>query len=298
MAYYSPTFLSPNSNQEILESTPNEFSWQINGDTSQVAYRLYIRLNSDNSSIYDSTKTTSAVGAHVVPTSTVTAGNRYKWQVWSYYDGTNYTSSDWEIFNAIGLPTITLSATPSTEQTFTFDSRYTHPESIAIKSYKYKLYLGTDLTTAIEDSGDIYPDSLVIDNSVALEYEFEGLVSGTEYGIECIVSTQNDYEITTGIITFTSNYTYPINTNHLTITSLNTIGAIQLDWANLRQVIGVVDGTYEYLDGFSHEDTSESDFNAGTTEYVNVDASGKLTMTTYVSALTWGDYSGSTWSEV
>jgi hypothetical protein len=280
--YYSPTFLNPADNEEIIASTPNTFSWQINGNITQYGYRIYIRENSDNSVIYDSTFILSSSSEHIIPASTMTEGIQYKWQVLSYYGVSDYTESNWELFYVVEEPNITLLDTPTTEQNYTFSSLYFHAQNVAVKTYDYKLYLGSDLTTAIADSGEIYPEELVFNPLTPLEYEFTGLVSDVEYGVECIVIDQNDYEITTGIILFTVTYSAPQPTDYLTITPLEDIGAIQLDWANLKSVVGVVDGDYEFLSGFEYDSGSVGEVvDEYISEEINVSPEGYARISTF-----------------
>lgn len=293
MAFYNPTIISPKSVQEIIYNTNNTFSWQANGDITQVAYQLYIRRVSDNVQVYDSTKTTSSNENHTVPSGTLATGVLYKWIINSYYDGTNYKSSKWEIFKAISTPTVTISSTPSTQQSYEFGFSYNHPNLISVKTYKVGLYQGS---TLIDESDDIYPDSLITYSSTPLTYTFEGMQSGQTYQVECVVTDQNDYQITSGKISFSINYTYPDTISGLAATINNTNGSITLDWINIIQVLPVVTGSYEYLnDTWTVEHDIKSEFDSGyfsaTESFVN-----GVQMKSYGE--TWNDFGNKTWIEI
>jgi hypothetical protein len=292
LTFYAPNNLYPD-NIEVIDNIDNDFTWDINGTDSQVAYRLYIRKVSDNTQIYDSTKTTSALGSHAVPSSTLTAGTLYKFQVWSYYDGTNYIASDWISFYCSGLPTVTISATPTSDQNFEFEALYSHPNNVYVKTYRFYLYSNSEV---ILDSDEIYPDDLVNDTSMPLPYEVTGMVSGTTYQIKCVVTTQEDYVFDSGLITFTVNYTYPLITPNLVITPLNSTASMNLNWWNLKQVLPTIEGDYEYLDGYSHTDTTDADFNVGTANYVDI-GSNEVKMDTTLTG-TWNDFIGDTWNDL
>jgi len=268
LSFYSPVFLSPSASEEIIASADNDFIWETSGTEAQEYYNVFIRKVSDNIVVYDSGKITSALEEHTIPASTTTAGIQYKWQLYSYNTISEYTESAWETFLAIGSPTLVLSATPTVEQNFEFSSVYNHPDDIYVRIYWYELFLGTDLVTPISESGEIYPDVLTKDSSNPLLYTFEGMSSGVEYGVKCTTQDQNNYEVDTGIITFTSTYSIPQATDYLEITALNDVGAIQLEWGNLKQVTGVTTGVFEYLAGFEHDDTT---IGAQVEEYISAE---------------------------
>lgn len=242
MSYYNPSNLVPTQCAELIASTPNVFSWSTSGTSTQTHYQVFIRRVSDNVQIYDSTKTASSSTTHTVPASTFVAGTLYKWSVNSYYDVTNYLSSKWELFKGIGTVTLTLASTPTTQQQYEFSYTYNHPQSYAVKTYNMKLYQGS---TVIDESGEIYPETLVTSGTIS--YAFEGMQSGETYGIECTVTTQNENIISSGIQNFTVTYTYPDTVSGLILTPDNTNGSISLSWINIVQVIGVVEGGYEYV---------------------------------------------------
>lgn len=246
MSIYSPTNLYPN-NISIVASTPNTFTWQSNGD-SQTDYQLVIYRNDTNVQVYDSTKITSTSSSHVVQSGTLSNDLIYKFQV-TTYSGVNSAKSSWCLFFTNSLPTLVLGATPTSVQTFEFSALYNSTELIPVLTYNFNLYLASTPTTPIATSGDIYSDELVTISATPLTYVFDGMISETEYSIECTCTNQRGVVLDTGLQTFTINYTYPPSISSLIVTPDNTDGTMTLNWSSLRFVLGFVDNTYSYVSG-------------------------------------------------
>lgn len=240
MAMYSPTFLIPD-NIAIDKNVNNTFSWQnnVSGGDSQVAFQLFILRNSDNVSVYDSTKITSSTSSHVVPLNTLVNGTIYKWQVRVWRDSTNYVDSEYILFYANATPTLTMTVNNITSQNFTFTASYSQAEGIPIRHFRFILYDNTD--AIVQDSGYIY--------STTPSYQMTGMVSGNTYKIECQVTNQREQFKSSGIYTFTTNYAYPDAIPELIVTPLNDIGSIQLNWTNIKQIFGTTNGAYSFVTG-------------------------------------------------
>jgi hypothetical protein len=293
MTFYNPNSLSPSLNQELIYNEDNIFTWTVNGIDSQQYYQIYI-YDMDNNEIYNSTKITSSDTSHTVPSSTFNAGTLYKWKVNSYYDSTNFLSSKWEIFTGISTPNVTLSATPTSQQTYEFGFLYNNPQSIAVKTYHVYLYEGD---TLIDESDDIYPSSLVSNSSTPLTYTFSGMQSDIiNYYARCIVTNQDNYLIDSGKIIFSINYTYPDTVTGLTASVNNDNGSVTLDWINIVQVLPTITGTYEYLDDtFTVEHNIKSEFDSGTFYHTESFVNG-VQLTGYE---TWSDIpTGTKWNDL
>jgi hypothetical protein len=243
LAYYSPSKLVPN-NTEIIASAMKVFSWQINGTVSQVAYQLVIRKVSDNTVVYDSTKVSSSSFFCIISGGTLTAGTFYKWQITSYYSATEFTESEWIPFYASTAPTLTLSATPTTQQDFTFSFLYNHPNNIPVKTYRVRL---TSNSQTVSDSLDVYPPNLVYSSATPITYAVTGMVNGATYNVGCSVVTQEDFVVNSGFYAFTVNYTYLDSILELIVTPQNNNATMLLEWSNIHQVLGIANGSFEYL---------------------------------------------------
>lgn len=283
MPMYAPTFLSPD-NIGIDATLNNTFTWQPGGD--QVAFQLYIYNNANNTQVYDSTKITSSISSHEVPADTLTNGNEYKWFVRTYWDETNYVDSDWVLFKANSFPTITLTVPTTIEtQNYTFVGTYSQAEGILVKKFKFVLYDNDD--EVLRETDWVY--------SQTVQYEITGLLNNTIYKIQCFVVDQNEMEAESPVYSFTTDYDIPDDISELVIIPLNDIGSIKLDWTNIKQILGNVQGDYEFIQGIEKGFITEEDFRTGESINLNYLVDGGLKYT--YSSKTWNDYLNMKWSD-
>lgn len=240
--FYKPTFLHPN-NIGISPYADCIFTWQNNMSMPQAYFQLYIYNNSNNVLVYDSTKIMSGSASFTLPAHTLLSNVYYKWKVHVYKDDTNYLESNYVLFKTNISPTVSISAIPSplTSQSYTFNAAYTHSEGVPLKSFKFIFYDGQD--NVVHDSGFIYGDTII--------YTIYGLMNNTDYKVKCVVICQNDMEVESDTIgSFSVSYNMPYSIEDLIITPLNDIGAIKLNWENINQVVGIVNGDYSFtVDG-------------------------------------------------
>jgi hypothetical protein len=241
LAIYQPSAQFP-ENIGIDGDLNNIFSWTVNGD-AQTDFQLIIYNNADNTSVYDSTKITSVTPTHTVPTSSFTNNLELKWKV-KIWHNSSYVDSDWVLFKSYTTPTVVMGATPTVEQNYTFSAVYNQAQGVSVKKYKFILYDNDDVI--ITDSDWIY--STTTTTPTTLSYAITGMTSATPYKIECQVYNAYDMYVTSGQTSFSVAYMSPDDSGQLVVTGINTTGAIQLDWTNVIQVLGVVTGSYAYVD--------------------------------------------------
>jgi len=236
---YSPSFLYPD-NISIDADNDNIFTWESAGDP-QTDYQLFIRKVSDNTEIYNSTKLTFGSESHTVPSSTLTNGVDYMWMVKVWCDATTYAESEWVFFKANTTPTLEIDVfdNPLGVQNYLFTSTYTQAEDILPKRFKYVLYDDSD--ALVYESDWMY--------NTDIEYFITGMINGNSYQIECHVENQYGQVVISDKVAFTVSYEMPDNIPELILTPLDDIGAIKLEWTNIKQVLPVVTGTYDYTDG-------------------------------------------------
>jgi hypothetical protein len=248
LSIYGSPQLSPN-NSQINYDSDHDFTWTYSGTAAQTHYRIYIYKNSDNSLTYDSTKIASATPTHTVPSGTLTNNTLYKWNVITY-SGTDSATSSWSLFTCASNPTFTLGATPTSVQTFPFSVLYNQAEGIPIKWYRFYLYQSATPSVVINDSDILYPDSLVAYSATPLTHVFDGLISGNSYKVRAIGENQLGYSLDTGLSSaFSITYSYPPDIPTLVTSIDNDSGAITLNWATLKQILGFYSGTPTYVTG-------------------------------------------------
>lgn len=243
---YSATQLIPN-NIQIDATVANTFTWVFNGEY-QTAYQVKIYKNSDNSLIHDSGKITFPYDYHIIGENILTNGNTYKFKV-ETWEGNNSAISNWSIFHCYADPTLTIGDLPTSNQTFEFQAFYSQTQNVPLKTYRFYLYLASDTENPLSDSGDLYPDALIINNTVPIKHTFDGLLNDTEYAVKATCINQFGKLAETGLHTFTVNYTYPTPLPNLVVVSDSELGTVKLDWTGLVQVLPTIHGTYSYVTG-------------------------------------------------
>lgn len=247
MVMYNPTFLSPN-NTPIDATAENIFTWQTEGSLPQVAFQLFIRRNNDNTSLYDSTKIVSSTPSHSI-LANVLSNSIYenKWKVRIWWDETNYVDSDWVIVKANATPTLTLNVAASlSEQNPIFIGTYSQAQNIPVKQFKYLLFgdfIG--ISDLIYDTGWIY--------SQDIQHEIKGLINGQNYEIKAVAINQHEQIVESPTYSFSTQYNIPGDIPDLDTVINNNLGAVTLDWISIQQRLGIVNGTYEYVDGVSSQ---------------------------------------------
>jgi len=242
LIYLSTNMIPKNST--INPTISNIFSAVMNGSII-TAYRIYIYNNDSGTLLYDSTKITLGAPLYdksilniTLPANTITANQNCKWVLTVFDNANNSTTTGEVFFKSYGISTVSM-AIPVTinSQTYTPIATYSHPQSIAIKKFKFVLYDSSNISV-LKDSGYIF--------SANLTYVFNGFLNGSTYSIECIVVDQNDIISTTGKKTFTVSYSLP-NLNIIPNASVfKDLSAIQLVWGQAIQIVGTPNGTYSY----------------------------------------------------
>lgn len=245
MALYIPKSFSPHF--ETFDMDENQvFSAVISG-TQVTDYQIIIKKVSDDSQVYDSTKTTLTTNLydgetleHSITGGTIDNGYEYKWTIQVWNGATTVTSTEL-YFTAYTTPTLSLSvSSPITTQSYTFEPTYAQTESIDPK--RFRAYLYDSSGNEIDDSDWIY--------SANIQYEFEGFISGDSYDVIFYVEDQNGLTANTGLQNFSVSYTAPDIVITPTITLDTDRGSIKTVWNDVVQYIGYMDETPTYEEDF------------------------------------------------
>ena len=207
----------------------NEISWSISGDI-QVAYEIEILLNSNNTSIYTTGKTTSRSVRHTLPPNTLTNGLEYKISVTAYNQNDESASSDFVIFQTSSRPVITLPSPIQVESfNYNFIANYSQAESVPLRNWSAFLY----------DENEQLIDSIRIQTSNTIEWLVGNLQSGNHYYIEFQVISTKGLVGTTGKVLVTVSYYRPQITVNLNAKNTPNAG-VELSWY-VAQIIGISD---------------------------------------------------------
>lgn len=243
---YLSTNMAP-KNSTINPTVSNVFSATMNGSII-TAYRIYIYNNDTGTQLYDTTKVTLGTSLYdkstlnvTIPANSISANQNCKWTLTVYDNASNSTLTGEVFFKSYGVAIITMTIPSSvTSQTYTPIATYSHPQSIAIKKFKFILYDSSSII--LKDSGYIF--------SANLTYVFDGFINGSIYSIECIVTDQNDIVSSSGIKTFTVSYSPPSISIIPNASVFPDLGAVQVVWGQAIQIVGTVTGTSSYSNNF------------------------------------------------
>jgi len=225
MALITPVITDP----VVLDATiANDIVFVASSGDQVVANNLVIQLNSDNTEIYNQ-EVTSFVLSHNVPLNTLTNSTEYKCRVRTKNSaGTYSTWSDWVVFWCYAPPTVAITNIVNAvinNQTYSFVGSYTSDSTL--ESYRYTLY--TSASVLIESFDELY-DGL-------LTQQITGLENGITYKLCLTTMSVDGLTGTSGLITFTPNYSSPRLTSALTIVDTPASAGVTLT-ASVIQVLG------------------------------------------------------------
>ena len=271
-----PSTLSGAENSTVDVTEGMTVSWQLNGNSALVAYRLIILENSIESDIlYNSDivtlstpiypvdykgepqRCTVTISAAALSTAGVTNGNDYKIAIRQFWDADNLdaahsvrTSSD-TLFHTRAaahvqiIDPVPASNIESYEKTFT--ARYYQGTYSASAVYdpidwvRWQIYDSRDLGRTIYDSGKIYTQELKL--------HYDGFLNGWNYVI--VVEIQNALgQKATGNAYYTNTWDAEITKDVAVATRLNDqSSAIKVSWDSVEYIPGEGSGNWEVNDG-------------------------------------------------
>jgi hypothetical protein len=270
---YRPTYLSPR-NISVDMSVNQNFTCVVNG-VKITDYQLIIYKNSDNTVLYDSTKTALGTPKYngetlsiTVTGGTVANGLELKYTI-KYWNGTEEIISSEIFFTSASIATLTITVpNPVTTQSYEFVGTYTQAQSVPIKQWYYVLY---------DDNLDEI-DRSPLSFSGNVRYTFEGFISGNSYKIKGFAETQDNVLIETFLHSFTTSYSNPTVVTQPTVTLLADKTAIQVDWGVISQISGVVSGTSSYISNFITVGNFGLQLNSGATLTYDIDTPEEYTL--------------------
>lgn len=216
MAVTTPILLAVSA----FDATASQiFTFNSIGGDQVVKNQLTIRLNSDNSVVYQEQQE-SFVYQHTVPANTLTNGNYYNAYV-NTYDASGNISANSNVIQFYCYATPTLTLTNVTDggsignSTFTFDYTYTQAQSESLNSYIINLYDSSKFLIAT--SGEQYPNSTTV--PLDFSYTFSGFENNQFYYIQASGVTLNGTIIDSDEISFTAVFDQPSAFTLFTVTN-------------------------------------------------------------------------------
>lgn len=291
MALFQPTNISPSTLGGIGHGTidvtkPVTISWQVNGNSPMVAYRIRIMKNDEGSTqMMDTGRValstpfwgTNSKGevqlfSIVIPSGTFLSNgivngyaNGYKMEITQWWSTTEHivqTSDSYFITRTAPNAVLQSILYPTSFRyvEYTFETYYWQDQGDALEWNRWELQVKNgDEYITVDDTGNIYNAALNIHNGhYGINYTYNGFIIGksgdtelaqygTEYRIKCTVQTVNGVQADTGWNTF---YTQNIGSNYLRDLSLcaqSEHDAVRIELPENFAIAGNATGTYSYL---------------------------------------------------
>ena len=200
----------------ILYSVPafdaqNSFVFQFAsiGGNQVVANTLTIKNNATLTTVYSTTQTTFKF-EHTLPANTLTNGTYYQATLTTKDAQGNISNASAPIqFYCYSQPSFEISNMPSNNvipnSSFAFTVTYNQVQGEILNAYVFNLYSTSG--ALISTSNTMYNTDTSLPLNIS--YLFSGFEDNASYSIEVTGVTANDTQITTGRVSFTTNYTSP-----------------------------------------------------------------------------------------
>lgn len=275
MALFQPTNVIPSTfnGTGTVDATQNiAVSWQVNGNSPMVAYRIVIMQNDTESTemlstgkltlvtpFYGTNYKGDAVPFRMnIPVSRIAeAGivNGYEkgykmviTQWWGATDDTSVTQSSASYFITRALPTVTMGVIP-TQFTFlrhTFTAAYAQAEGDAIQWARWELERDMGAFEKVADTGKIY-------GTAELKFEYVSFLPSSKYRIKCTIETENGVEADTGWTEFNTWRNDLDNIAPIVACPLCDRDAVRVGVHGNAYMYGTPVGTYSYVSNvFGH----------------------------------------------
>jgi len=272
-----PSMLSGVGEGVIDATLPLTVSWNVSGDTPMLAYQIVIQQNDTASTqMYTTGKVTlvnpfygndkngvqqtfsaTEISAADLATASIVNGyaNGYKLlitQWWGATDDDSITQTSPSLFITRATPTLSINAItdPYDSREITITGSFSQAQGDTVSLARWIFADSRYLNNPIIDTGDI-------DTSI-LQFDYDGLLSGSTYAIRLIVQTSSGVTADTGFVTFSVEY--EISENIGVVKACKPVGEpyVELTWSARAVVEAIETGTVTVNDGVLHISSGSS----------------------------------------
>lgn len=263
MALYQPTNIFPSSfagrgGGTVDASQPLTVSWQVNGNSAMTGYQIDIFQNTVSSTrVYTSGVVNippfwgvSSSGktqyySVTIPNPNLTNGfaDGYKMQITQYWNGGSIQQMSPSYFITRAAPSLTIQnfSTPISGRMASFTANYTQAQGDTLDWFRWILCEAGHENDPLEDSGNIY-------GSGEVQVSYDGLFTGTNYRVRCMIQTENGVEADTGWVDFTVQYQVSDMLGYVDACR-HPIEGIALRWPLVSYIPGTASGPYSIQNG-------------------------------------------------
>ena len=233
------------------------FSFTSNGGSQVVANQITIRLQDDNSIVYQN-KVETYRFQQIVPANTLTNDNYYNFYFNTYdADGNESEASNIIQFYCFDNPTLTLTNLPLNNlvegSSYTFGVTYNQPQGELLNYLKFYLY--DNLDTLITESDFYYG---TVQMPISFQHTFNGFENNGNYKVEVISTSVNGIVTSSGKYSFVTRYFYPQIFSLLDLQNICHKGYVKIE-SNVILADGEVASEFDppsYIDSLDVNDPS------------------------------------------
>lgn len=240
-------------------------SWQVNGTSPMIAYKIVIQQYDANSTqLYTTGKvnlSTPFYGisykgqvqffqAQTIPASAlagagVSNGKSYKMvitQWWGNSDDQSVTQNSAAIISAWSGAVLTMNPIPNPmpSRKYSFTASFSQAQGDTINWIRWQVAQGGS-DNILYDTGNIYGTSQI-------QMDYDSFFTGENYMVQCTVQTQAGQEASTGWVSFSVEYAVAQPDGVLNAQIVCGTKGVNINWSSARNNVGYVNGNYEIVD--------------------------------------------------
>jgi hypothetical protein len=267
MALYQPSNVTPSSFTEtycVDADIDFNVSWQVNGDSGMVAYKIDIMQNTAESVLVYTTGKISLSAPFYgkdfagnvkefstklsTPTGIANGYDKgYKLKITQWWGNTDdYSVEQLQLsyFVARKTPTFSINniSSPITSRKKVFSANFFQDNGDTVEYFHWMLYNKKDLRNAVSDSGDIY-------GTQDIRFEYDDFFPGESFSIRCEAKTSSGIYIKTEDVEFIVDYNISNLSNTLYAQLEKDKTAANVSWNGVVVVNGRPTGDYTFGDG-------------------------------------------------
>lgn len=269
MAIYQPTNISPSlwgelGNGVVDATKALTVTWQVNGTSALTAFSITIYQNDAASTqLYTTGKLTDGcpfygtnyagetqlfsytIAASALSGAGITNGGNYKLVITQYWSSSaSVTQTSASAFVTRADPTLSITGIPDpvAAKEYNFTGTYAQAQGDTLNWVRWQLCAQGSEDDPLYDTERIY-------GTGELQFKYDGLFSGTTYGVRLQAQTENGVQADTGWVYFAVSYATASSTAAVQVCCTKSVSGIYITWPRLASIMGSADGDYEISGG-------------------------------------------------
>lgn len=269
MAIYQPTNISPSlwgelGNGVVDATKALTVTWQVNGTSALTAFSITIyRNDAASTQLYTTGNLTDGcpfygtnyagetqlfsytIAASALSGAGITNGGNYKLVITQYWSSSaSVTQTSASAFITRADPTLSIKGIPAplTAKEYNFTGTYAQEQGDTLNWVRWQLCAQGSEDDPLYDTERIY-------GTGELQFKYDGLFSGTTYGVRLQAQTENGVQADTGWVYFAVNYATASSTAAVQVCCTRSVSGIYITWPRLASIMGSADGDYEISSG-------------------------------------------------